>query len=319
MSRWLSLKEAIAIIVLFVMVNVVGLWAIDFFQTEIRLIGHRGVVPAIAFVDRHQLVATACSDGKLRLFSTRDGEPLRVVTGHSDRLTDVTSYPGADDVATASADGTIRVWKVPEGIQRRSIDAHDGTVLAAKYGDDGLVLVSIGTDRTLRVWNATNGERKQEIVVRYDLKCLAVNSTGSMAATNGPENETVIWSLRTGKELRRIVGQDGATVAIAFSHDGSRFVTSNEDRTLVCFDAGSGKQQHQINDIPCRVNSVHFTGDDQCLVGAMSNGMVTIWDSNTGEFRRSFRADQNEVLCVASSLTMMATGSRSRTASLWRY
>ena len=140
MSGWLSLKEAIVILLTIAIVNVVGLWAIDYFQTEIRLVGHRGVVSGIAFVDRHQLVATACSDGKLRLFSTRDGKPLREITGHADQLTDVTSYSGAEDVATASADGTIQVWKVPEGIQRRSIAAHSGSVLTAMYSDDGSAL-----------------------------------------------------------------------------------------------------------------------------------------------------------------------------------
>ncbi len=320
MSQWLSRNEAIAIVVMMVIVNVIGWWAIDHFQTEIRLIGHRGVVPAIAFVDRHHIVATACSDGKLRLFSTHDGTPLREITGHSDQLTDVTSFAGAEDVATASADGTIQIRKMPEGIQRRSIAAHAGLVLAAKYSDDGSVLVSIGADRALRVWNPSKGEREQEIVVRFDLNCLAVNSTGSMAATNGPEHATVIWNLRSGKELHRIVGHDGATVAIAFSHDGNRIVTSSDDRILRIFDASNYKQLRQIEGNHCRANSVHFTNDDKLVVSAMADGVVKLWNSSSGELERSFQACQNEILCVASSsLPLMATGTRGRTATLWRF
>ena len=146
------------------------------------------------------------------------------------------------------------------------------------------------------MWDPASGERKQEIVLRYDLKCLAVNSTGSIAATNGPENETVIWSLRTGKELQRIVGHGGATIAIALSHDGNRIVTSRDDRTLCFYDVTNGNQLLQIDGNHGRANAVHLSGDDKQVVGAMSDGMVQIWDSHTGELQRSFRADQNEVL-----------------------
>ncbi len=319
MSGWLSLKEAIAILVIIAVVNVVGLWAIDFFQTEIRLVGHRGVVLEIAFVDRQQLVATACSDGKLRLFSTPDGKLLREITGHSDSLTDVTSYREAEDVATASADGTIKIWKVHEGIQRRSIAAHQGTVLAAKYSDDGSVLVSIGTDRALRVWTPTSGERIQEIVVRYDFACVTVNFMGSIAASNGPESDAVIWNLKTGKELHRLSGQRGAIVSLAFNSDGSRLVTGRNDGVLQIYDTSNGKQLHLIDENHRRVNDVKFTQDDHAIMVATSDGTLQLWDMTTGKKQRSLLGDRNEVLCVATSPQhLIATGSRDRTATLWR-
>jgi WD40 repeat protein len=76
-------------------------------------------------------VATAVSDGTVRLWNldgTPRGEPLR---GHRDRVLSVAFSPGGDLVASAGADGSLRIWKIdgsPRGDQGRArvVSPHGG-------------------------------------------------------------------------------------------------------------------------------------------------------------------------------------------------
>jgi len=106
MTKWIRYQELGVIVILFVGVNLVAVWAMDYFRTQIYLTGHRAPVCAIAFVGHDRVIATASGD-KLRLFSADGGAPLREITGHSGRLTGLATFRGSQDIVTSSADGTI--------------------------------------------------------------------------------------------------------------------------------------------------------------------------------------------------------------------
>ncbi len=319
MKSLISWKEAVGIVVIILIANLVSLWAMNRFRTQVGLYGHRGSIVGIEFVDRNGLVATACSDSRLRLFSSSNGSLLKEVTGHSDRLTSMSSCIGSDEIATSSADGTIKIWKVPDGIQKQSIQVHDGIVIASQYSGDGRRLVSIGDDRAIRVWNPIDGKSLRVIKSRVDLTALAVNPTGKIAATNDSNGHVVIWNLQSGKTERSLRGGEQAIKALAFSHDGLRLAVGEGSGMIRIFNVEDGKIEHRIVSHDRCVNTIKFSEDDGQLISGSSDGRVGVWDFALGYETRRLEGHPRAVLCVAVSSTHgIASGSYAKSAILWK-
>jgi WD40 repeat protein len=56
------------------------------------------------------LLATASTDGTVRLWDPRTGEQQLVLRGHNGLVGSVAFSPDGSRLATVSADGTVRIW-----------------------------------------------------------------------------------------------------------------------------------------------------------------------------------------------------------------
>jgi WD40 repeat protein len=86
---------------------------------------------------------------------TEEGQkPLRVVTGHSSSVNDVTWSPDGRRLATASDDGTVKLWHPSTGRECLTLRGHAGAVHAVAFSPDGHWLASAGGDGQVFLWDA---------------------------------------------------------------------------------------------------------------------------------------------------------------------
>ena len=91
----------------------------------------------------------------IRLWDVNKGELLRVLEGHTNRVSSVAFSPDGTTLASGSFDNTIRLWDVATGNQISPLRGHTGPVLSVAFSPDGKTLVSGSEDRTVRIWDAT--------------------------------------------------------------------------------------------------------------------------------------------------------------------
>jgi WD40 repeat protein len=105
------------------------------------------------------------------------------------------------------------------------------------------------------------------------------------AVTGTRSGELTVWSLRTGKPLRRLA----SSAVGAPAHGGE-------------------------------VTDVAISKDRQTLVSTSTDGMVRLWNLETDKLIRTLRGHTDEVWCCTMSNDgeLIATGSRDRTIRLWR-
>jgi WD40 repeat protein len=127
--------------------------------TEIRRFDqHEGPVNWVAFSSDGTMLATACSDGAVRVWDARDGSLVSVMTGPARQIWKAEFSPDGERVAAVSADGTAQVWDVASGRATPMLRGHTDQVWGVAFAPDGHSLVTGSWDGTARVWGVSVAE-----------------------------------------------------------------------------------------------------------------------------------------------------------------
>ncbi len=118
------------------------------------LSGHEGTVLSIMFSRDSRRVATACADGKVRVFSVPDWKPLQTLGGHQGPVHWAEFSPDGNMVVSAGEDQTVRVWSAEEGKLQQTLTEAQEPVLTVSFSPDGTHLAAT-TEKTVHVWART--------------------------------------------------------------------------------------------------------------------------------------------------------------------
>ena len=115
------------------------------------------------------MLATTGEDGKLVLWSMKDGFPLRSVKAHEQKTSDrFTRLTGALDVAylpdgglfTSGRDRALRLWKT-DGAKDHTVSDLPELPLAAAVTHDGSQALTGHRDGRVLLWNLTSGASQE--------------------------------------------------------------------------------------------------------------------------------------------------------------
>jgi WD40 repeat protein len=165
-------------------------------------------------------------------------------------------------------------------------------------------LVSGNFDRALRL--AAKGARDD----------LALPAKTAVASTSIATLAGSVW--RANWRLSFRAGDEPVTSA-AFSPDGSRIVTTSEDKTARVWDVATGKEIYVLRGHEAPVLSAAFAPDGWHIVTASDDKTVRIWDATTGKEVFILRGHDNAVLSAAFSSdgSRIVTASGDKTARIW--
>ena len=153
-------------------------------------------------------------------------------------------------VISASVDKTIKVWDALTGKEKKRIDCDDA-VYSAVISPDGNCLIATLYDRTIRMWKTSTWEEIPfNTNMNNSFSFASVSSKSNLlAATNN--DDIFVWNLQTNKIITSI------SMYTAYEHIGFNKLCFNSD--------GS-----------------------QLLALYVDDGIIKIWDTETGVLLQSF-------------------------------
>jgi len=185
-----------------------------------------------------RVVLGAGAEGELSAWSCEDGELVWALEAGQDGLTSVACASGGDRVATGGRDGTVRIWTFEQGKLVRAFAAHEGRVSDLAWSPDGAILASGGHDSVVRLWGADDGRPRAELV-----------------------------------------GHSGLIKGVDFNADGSRLATSAWEGEIRLWETSGGTCVLRLRGHVGVVMDVEFTREGQRLLSTGNDGTVRVWEA----------------------------------------
>jgi WD40 repeat protein len=215
-----------------------------------------GPIRSIACSAAGDLVAVALENDALVL-SLPDGQPIKRLVGHFNRISGVALTPAGDRVATSSSDCSFRLW-----------DAASGKPLQV-WGGETLFTEPV---RLVRKTDAQHTRAVGSLAFSPDARLLA---TASSDLTGG------LWDTATGRRLRRYVGHTGFVRGVAFSPDGRFVATASADGTARLWNASETDRMTELEEPARYLTGLVFSPSGDRLLSLAVARPAGLWNPDT--------------------------------------
>ena len=319
---------------------------------------HGGPVVAAEWSPDDRRIATASSDGFIRVWDAETAQPLtnplpqpqaNAVTWSSDGTQLISSgepealvwdattgkqvgsglgfIGGARQaqfsrdgsaILTASADGTVGIWDA-QSKQRRVTLPHPGPVFFASWSPDGKRVLTASLDETARLWDAGSGLPVAPPIKLKGFPFAGEYTPDGRRFVTASDNVAEVWDAITGEAVFRVQHETGV-LAARFSPDGKLLLTGSLDQTGRFWDSATGTAVGAPLQHGEAVQFASFNRSSDRALTATSEGNAQVWDvANGRRITEAFR--QRDALLSASfdgSGKRILTASKDHTAQIWR-
>jgi WD40 repeat protein/class 3 adenylate cyclase len=303
---------------------------------EVLLSGNLGhSVPPIdiAFSPDGKLAITGGLDQKAKIWDTTAGQVLYTLSGHTQGIIGVAFSPDGTHVATVGFDGTARIWDVTPAKELLFIPfVHPEINWSGwlSYNADGTRILTDYTNSNARIWDAVSGKELMQLggfTVNTGAFQPSYSPDGKLIAAGNGDNKIFVWDAQTGEQLTTLVGFEGWARHTAFSPDGTRLASANDNDgtkaskitgTVTIWDLASAKALLTMQVSPHGTTSVAYSPDGNYLITGDWDANGIIWDANTGN-KLFTLPEQSWVTAVSFSPDgkLVATGCFNGIVTLW--
>ncbi len=215
-------------------------------------------------------------------------------------------------------DGWLRTLDLESTELRSETRAHRQPVWSVHSDASESILVTLGEDRRLCCWELPSLNLRFRKEVDWGVRDVCVAPDGSWIASapaigeklGDQEGDVGIWNPETGECERLLKGHDNWVLKMDVTADGSRLVTSGENRTARVWDMATGDALCVIAPpAKAAAPTVAFNTTGEQVYLGHRDGWVTAWNSNDGSRHAEWPAfgDQITGLAVTPDDRVIAT------------
>lgn len=212
-----------------------------------------------------------------------------------DRVNAVCFSPDGRTLATGggepSRSGELKLWNIADGNLVRDFGAiHSDCITSVAFSPRGEWLATGGADRFARV-TPVLGEGPRLALEGHTHHVLGVAwlADGSLLASAGAEGSVKFWNPLTGERKGNVDGLGKEVTGIQAMGLNPEFVIMNANGRGRILRA-NGEKVRDLHSAPEYVQTLSVNQDGTLAVGTDDQGVLSVWNLNTGEIRRDAAA-----------------------------
>ncbi len=248
------------------------------------LAGHRGRVNGLAWSPNGQRLLSASSDKTVRVWDVNTRKQTVMILGHQKSVDWVAWSPGGRRIFSHSESEAVRLWDSASGKSLGSMSA-DMPARKVALSHDGSRIVTTHDHDLVKTWDAADDRELHRWQARLYRGPIARGSiaftTKLLVSGEWWPGHIDILDATTGEFLHRKTTLLHGISAMAFSPDGSRFVTGSRDGQVKLWEPSSCTELLTIQGHDAEINGIAWRFDGQQWVTVGDDGKIKVWDAST--------------------------------------
>jgi len=288
-------------------------------------IGHERNIKCVAFAGKKGTkIISGSSDNTCRVWNTETAQCLGVLEGHTSRVWDISSNQSGTLLASASADGTTKLWDLDKMICTATLTENGNDIYSVNFHSSENYVVNAGYDKTIQLYDISTGQLiKKFIGHQLSVSQAIFNPLGNLIISGSKDNTIKFWDVSSGLCIKTISSYLGEISSVDVSSDGKYMISCSKDNSNRLWDVRMirpvrrfrGHQNTSKNFI--RASFLN----DSLIVGGSEDGVIYIWDTDTGDLIQKLRGHSETVYCSVwnSNQSMLCSCSDDNTLKTWWY
>ncbi|NDJ54841.1 MAG: hypothetical protein GYB68_17360, partial [Chloroflexi bacterium] len=273
------------------------LWSTDGEEVAV-LQGHLTDVVDVSISPDGDLAATASRDGTVRVWDPTSGEEIAQLPGQTDFTLRVDFSADGDYIMGVGEAGLVNVWETssleptsysPIQVAGSSLIVLDAAPEGSQFAVGALRQSAAGAASGLvYVWDAATGEEIAQAQVHTDLILgLAFTDGGATVRSVSFDGSEGILDVASGEASTEVRFPDGIS-ALAVSEEGARAFALLADGTIHI--QQDGEDEIVLDGHDDVIWDLGYSPDGATLVSAARDGLVRVWDAESGELLNEIQA-----------------------------
>ena len=288
-------------------------------------------VAQLAFHPDNKKLATACVDGRLRVWDVSTGNVKQVFRGHTGEIMGVRWQHGGKQLVSAGYDKSIRIWDAEQEQHSKVIGSHDAGIASISYDPKGRWIATASFNGEVKLWDS-QGKKEPRMMAMYKdpAWCVEFSHDGKWLAAGTGDWKRVkdkgiinLYEVSSGKLVRRMLAHAGLVWSIVFSPDGQMLASGggehNSPGDVKVWDLQTGKCL-QSYDLPLGVSKLSFNPKGRYLAAALRNaGSFRIIDLEKKKVihKANPHLVRLEYLCFSPDGKKLATSGADSLIKIW--
>lgn len=266
------------------------------------------------------VLAAACRDGRVRVWTVVDGRAVRSLGGSEAGFNAVAFSPDGRRLAAGGRDGVVRVWNVNDWSELPALTGHVGEVTSLAFHRENDLVASGSADHSIRLWQISTG-RVQQLITHHlePVTAVAFSPDGHWLASGSTDRTLRVVEVATSLPMPPLLGHTGSITAIEFTPDGESLCSASVDKTVRLWDFTNNAADRRLTG---HVKPVHAAVADplgRFFATASSDGEIRLWDSTALTSETPLKGPKEGIngLTVNPDSTLLAAAGTDRRVHLW--
>jgi len=240
-----------------------------------------GITNASVLSHDSSFFMTGGTDGILRLWDAKTGQPRPETIDHGTEITSIALHSDDDTVALGGVQGNTCIYRLSRPKEFALIlegTKHDKHAVVGKieFSADGSKLL-IMRKSSARLCNVSTAESHVLFKQSRELLDATLSADGKYALTCSRDRMAMIWDTTTGQLVGEPLQHDDYVESGVFSPNSKWVVTVSRDQTARVWKTINGQPVGHPLQHNSGVVSLSFAPDGQSLVTGSRDGIARIW------------------------------------------